>query len=69
MGAARDRASITGRLLPFGFVGPLQPADGNGIRIEELPQHRFEIPLGPRNTTKEIEAQRAVLRERVTGEV
>src|SRR5260370_30169366 len=67
--AARGFASVTGDLLPFGFVGPLQPPDRNGIRIEELPQNSFEIPLRARNAAEEIEAERTVLGKRVTRKV
>src|SRR5260370_25099864 len=67
--AARRFTSVTGDLLPFGFVGPRQPTARNRIRIKELPQNRFEIPFGARNAAEKIQAERAVLRKRVTGEV
>src|SRR4029077_9373612 len=69
MPAARDCASITGGLLPLGFIGPLQAADRNRIRIEELAQDSFKIPFSSRDTNKEIDAERAVLRKRMTRKV
>ena len=39
------------------------------MRIKELPQNRFEIPFGARNTAEEIQAERAVLRKGVTRQV
>lgn len=47
----------------------MQPANGNGIRLEELPQNDFEIPFGARNAAEEVEAERAVLWKRVASEV
>ena len=37
--------------------------------IEELPQSRFKIPLRARNTAKEIETERTMLRKRVAREM
>ena len=39
------------------------------MRVKEMPQYSFEIPFSARNATEEIEAERAVLRKRVTREV
>ncbi len=39
------------------------------MRVKELPQNRFEIPLSARNAAKEIQTERAVLRKRVTRKV
>jgi hypothetical protein len=39
------------------------------MRIKELPENNFEIPLSAGNTAEEIQTERAVLRKRVTREV
>jgi hypothetical protein len=39
------------------------------VRIKELPQNSFEIPLGARDAAEKIEAERAVLGKGVTREV
>jgi hypothetical protein len=64
-----DFASVTGSLLYFGFVRPLQPADRNGTRFEELLQKRFKIPFNTWNAAEKIQTERAVLRKRMTREV
>jgi hypothetical protein len=67
--AARRFASVTGDLLPFGFVRPLQAADGDGIGPEELAQNRFKVPFGAWKAAKKIEAERTVFGKGVTREV
>ncbi len=62
-------ASVTSNLLPIGLVGSSQTADRNGICVKELPENRFEIPFSARNATEKIEAERAVLRKRMTREM
>jgi len=67
--AVRGCASVTGDLLPFGFVRPLQPADRNGMRLKKLTENSFKIPLRARNAAEEIETERTVLRKGVAREM
>jgi hypothetical protein len=39
------------------------------VRIKELSQNSFEIPLGARHAAEKIEAERAVLGKGVTSEM
>ena len=47
----------------------IDPPDVNLLGIEEPLELPDEIPVGPRSAAEEIQAERAVLREGVAGEV
>ena len=61
--------SVTGSSFQFRLIRPLQPADRNCIRSEEISQNRFEIPFGATNATEKIEAERSVFRKGMAREV
>src|SRR5581483_1291572 len=51
------------------LVRPIDPPDLNGAGVEEPPQLLDEIPVGAGAAAEEIQAERAVLREGVAGEM
>ena len=61
--------SVTGSSFQLRLIRPLQPADRNCVRSEEISQNRFEIPFGATNATEKIEAERSVFRKGVAREV
>src|SRR5262245_15604505 len=51
------------------LVRTIDPPDVNGLSVEKPLELLAEIPVGARAAAEEIQAERAVLREGVAGEV